>query len=67
MLYGDLIEMADPEDGSAIWKLQYEDAIVDDEEHTTSLALPLAREKVDAAEGEGRNSLFQQALPKHRS
>jgi len=34
-LYGDLIEMADPEDGSAIWKLQYEDAIVDDEEHTT--------------------------------
>ena len=34
-LYGDLEEMADPEDGSRIWEFQYEDAVADEEEHLT--------------------------------
>lgn len=34
-LYGDLIELADPEHGLKIWKVQHEDAIVNAEEHKT--------------------------------
>jgi predicted phage terminase large subunit-like protein len=34
-LYGDLIEMGDPEDGARIYSVQREDAIVDEEAHTT--------------------------------
>lgn len=34
-LYGDLIEMGDPEDGAAIYEVQREDAIVDEEAHET--------------------------------
>ncbi len=34
-LYGDLIEMRDPETGEELWTIQYEDAIVDEEMHQT--------------------------------
>jgi hypothetical protein len=34
-LYADLEEMSDPEDGTRIWQMQLEDAIVDEEEHVT--------------------------------
>ncbi len=34
-LYNDLLEMVDPETGEPLWKVQREDAIVDEEKHLT--------------------------------